>query len=228
MNRIKYLYIILSIVFWFNNITPMEQINCIESGYSQEGSLFLNLPIEAIMHIISQAIIQQVKEDLSKWNTIFEKPKINLESFKGFYATSQKSHNVFNDALSSTALNNHIEELKKEKFKELLISLEDIAKEEYKGLTIDELNRTLSNILKKYDLSKIDYEKICKLVLLGADINISANCMTPLICSLRQGDRDMVELLIKLGADVDATNEYGETALMLASKDGSNVNRSRS
>ncbi len=216
VKSLKYLCVLLSCLL-VNSVVPMQQSKSEYVDVGQKSLSLLDLPEEIIMYIIKQAIIQQVKEDLSKWNTIFEKPKINLEDLKGFYATSHEINNFFKSALESTDLKNHIEELKEERFKELCKSLEDIAQEEYKGLTIDELNSTLSEILKKYDLSKIDYEKICKLALLGANINIIANGVTPLTCLSRQGNRDVVKLLIKLGADVNLKDKHGETALMVAS-----------
>lgn len=54
----------------------------------------------------------------------------------------------------------------------------------------------------------------------GADINANAGEGTALMCAAFGGHQNILELLIRLGADVNAKTEYGETALMYGAKNG--------
>ena len=54
----------------------------------------------------------------------------------------------------------------------------------------------------------------------GADVNISSNNFTPLHASVYWGRRDIAELLLNKGADVNAKTKTGMTPLMLATFGG--------
>jgi ankyrin repeat protein len=59
---------------------------------------------------------------------------------------------------------------------------------------------------------------VSALILVAASSVVRAD--TPLIDAVLKGDRAVVERLLKSGADVNAANEYGATALYAASADG--------
>lgn len=58
-----------------------------------------------------------------------------------------------------------------------------------------------------------DYTTVRKGISLGADLNVRWRGMTPLYNACRSGWGDVVELMIRRGADVD-TESYGETPLL--------------
>lgn len=72
-----------------------------------------------------------------------------------------------------------------------------------------------------------DYTTVRKGISLGADLNVRWRGMTPLYNACRSGWGDVVELMIKKGADVDAES-YGETPLLkVAGKKVNDVNLAR-
>lgn len=69
-----------------------------------------------------------------------------------------------------------------------------------------------------------DYTTVRKGISLGADLNVRWRGMTPLYNACRSGWGDVVELMIKKGADVD-DESYGETPLLkVAGKKVNDVN----
>lgn len=72
-----------------------------------------------------------------------------------------------------------------------------------------------------------DYTTVRKGISLGADLNVRWRGMTPLYNACRSGWGDVVELMIRRGADVDAES-YGETPLLkVAGKKVNDVNLAR-
>ncbi|RDU70271.1 ankyrin repeat domain-containing protein [Helicobacter brantae] len=72
-----------------------------------------------------------------------------------------------------------------------------------------------------------DYTAVRKGISMGADLNVRWRGMTPLYNACRSGWGDVVELMIKKGADVDAES-YGETPLLkVAGRKVNDVNLAR-
>lgn len=72
-----------------------------------------------------------------------------------------------------------------------------------------------------------DYTTVRKGISMGADLNVRWRGMTPLYNACRSGWGDVVELMIKKGADVD-DESYGETPLLkVAGKKVNDVNLAR-
>lgn len=73
--------------------------------------------------------------------------------------------------------------------------------------------------------NNLEQAKVC--IELGADVNAKskikdANGETVLMIAAGEGYKDMAELLIKSGADINAQNNYGKTALMCAANGDNN------
>ena len=116
----------------------------------QETLPLLRLPEELIVHIISQAIIQQVKESINNWNNIFNESqtiKVNLQDIKGFRDASVRLRNLTNDTLISQSVQGLIRDLKQKRFLKLFESLKNQSKIEYKDLSNYQLKQKLIKIL---------------------------------------------------------------------------------
>ncbi len=245
MNKIKCLYtIILSIIFT-GNIISMEypgnkinkdneekkediiklstseliEINPIHEKESQSSSL----PKELLVDIMNQAILPYIKKAINNsYNDIFNKPqpktiKVNLNKFKGFRDSSGYIYDLINNHLESKSFKNIIDNLKQKRFDELLEHLKKQAKKEYEGLSKEDLNEALTDILNKWVTSKEDLETVVKLMLADADINATGRFgRTALILASIKGDKDIVKILLDKGADVNAKDNDGDTALIKA------------
>ena len=220
MNKIKHAYIILLSVLFMNNIISMEDQDYIAS---EKESQLLSLPAELMTGIINKTVIQQVKETINEWSDIFQQPKkINLQNIA---LVSQQFKDVLNVALKSPSLKNYlnqlVKDLKQARFDELFEDLKYQSIEQYKGLSTQALNRALTKILKKLEISKEDFKVAVKLILAGAYVNTTDNIgNTALMLASKNSYKDIVEMLIKTGANVNATDNSGNTALMWASKNG--------
>ena len=222
MNKIKHACIILLSVLFMNNIVSMEDQDYME--IEQESQL-LSLPAELMTGIINKTVIQQVKETINEWSDIFQQPKkINLQNIA---LVSQQFKNVLNVTLKSPSLKNYlnqlVKELKQARFDELFEDLKIKSIEEYrdKGLSTENLNQALAEILNQEKASKEDLKEAVKLILAGADVNAKNDYgLTALMIASKKGYKEIVQILIKTGADLDTTDKDSITALMIASRNG--------
>ncbi len=67
---------------------------------------------------------------------------------------------------------------------------------------------------------KGDYEMVKKMIELGTEVNSSSAGMTPLMYAARYNRVDIVELLVKNGAKINAKNKKGLTAIKYAEQSG--------
>lgn len=65
-------------------------------------------------------------------------------------------------------------------------------------------------------IAKGDIETVKKFIEYGVDVNEKSNDMTPLMIAARYNQVDIINLLVKNGADLKATNEKGMSALKYA------------
>ena len=64
-----------------------------------------------------------------------------------------------------------------------------------------------------------ELEKIEKLISVGADVNYRGfKCSTPLAAASLYGHKDVVEILLKNGADLEAKTEDGQTLRVKATR----------
>ena len=78
---------------------------------------------------------------------------------------------------------------------------------------MEKLDMQLIDAVKFNEVFKVDY-----LINKGANINVKTEDLglTPLMIAVSEGYFEMAEMLIKLGADVNKKNKFGDTALMYA------------
>lgn len=69
---------------------------------------------------------------------------------------------------------------------------------------------------------KGDLETVKKLIEFGADVNEASNGMTPAMFAARYNQVDILELLVKSGADLGTKTEKGWTALDYAKRSNAN------
>ncbi len=228
MNRLKHLYtILLSTLFLNNNIISMEQLNDIE----QESQLS-SLPAELMTAIINETVIQQVKETINNSynDIIFNKPKTIKVNLQEIALVSRQFKDVLNVALKSSSfknpLNKLIKDLRSKRFDELFEALKYQSIEEYNGLSKEDLNKALINILNKALslISKENFKQVVKLILAGANVNATDEYgQTSLMKASKKGHKEIVEMLIKVGADVNIKDNDGETALIIACHKDKNI-----
>jgi ankyrin repeat protein len=71
-------------------------------------------------------------------------------------------------------------------------------------------------------ISKGDIETVKKFIEYGADVNERSNDMTPLMIAARYNNVEIINLLLKSGANLKATNEKGYSALKYAELSNAN------
>ncbi len=224
MNRLKYVYIILlSVLFLNNDIISMKDQDYMAT--EQELQL-LSLLAELIEGIINETVIQQVKQTINKdYDDIFNEPKTIKVNLQNIALVSQQFKDVLNVALKSQSFKDHlnqlVKDLKSKRFDELFEQLKEQSIEEYKGLSTQDLNKNLFNILNKEEISKDDFKEAVRLILAGADVNAKdENGKTALRIASSNGCKEIVQMLIKAGANVNAKDENGQTALIWSSLKG--------
>ena len=65
-------------------------------------------------------------------------------------------------------------------------------------------------------ISKGDIDAVKKFIVYGADVNEKSNGMTPLMIAARYNKIEIIKLLLSNGANLDAKDEKGFTALKYA------------
>lgn len=94
-----------------------------------------------------------------------------------------------------------------------------IAIAQFPGMEINRTSNSIGSPLKSALTNKM-YRLVKVLKDLGATGDISSTVATQFISSANDGDMDKVKLLISLGADVNAVDYAGETAMLKAWKNG--------
>ncbi len=215
MNILKYLMMALSIIS-IGNLISMEKVN-IEKyfDYEEQESPLLKFPLELLICIIKPIIELKTIEEINNWNDIFQESnqiKINLDNIKEI---SKKLYNSVNGTLTSKTLKNIIINLKQDRFN----YLKEQIKKQYKGISTEDLNEALIDILNKWEASEEDLKGAVRLIIAGADVNVKDNYgNTALSYASMKSHEEIVEILINAKADLNVTNKYGYTALMFASR----------
>ncbi len=209
MNKMKCLYTIILLIIFTSNIFSMKPSQNIQI---QQESPLLNLPSELLTYIIEQ----KDRETILNWNDIFQEPKLNINQMKCLAKTSKDLYHFY------TNIFNKLKELKQKRFNELFEQLKEQAQREYQGLSKEDLNKALVNILnKRLQISEENFKTVVKLIFAGADGNSKDDSgKTALIYASKNSHTCIVELLINTKVDINIVDNNGETALIFASEYG--------
>ncbi len=234
-NRINFLSLLLAAITLSNNIIPMElafnrKEYDIVSDYKENISPvlgILDIPEEMLLQIIGFVI----EPHINKLNDIFNLDKFdNLELITDIenFCLSCKTFNIYKKDI--------IKIVKKAKEKRLQY-LKGQIKEKYLNFSKKELNAQLLVLLDKFsaDINHIVTEgylvEIVKLIISGANVNTKnylgvtalmiASSYTSqrrdyLILTMENGHKGITELILSLGADINAQDDNGTTPLMYA------------
>lgn len=226
--------ILLLLITFMGNLTSMQ----IED---EKDKTLICLSNEINNNIINQVIedtfIQAFLKELNNWRDILEEsPRPNL-SFKmdNSYkkneveklSTISLSYIIKNNLTSIEIDNNLLElfnNLKNRRFEQLLFSLKSKALRKYRGISKEELNNKLADLLNQIsnpsnskEKLKKGVKKILKLMFAGADINTKNICgNTALIWAAIKGYEKLIEILLTYKANVNAKDNYGINALIWA------------
>lgn len=183
----------------FNSINAME-----ENKNKSQG--LKDLPVE-LRH---QIIVLNIKDNINQWNDIFNFDRNYLKAELDRLRLISGEFIVFRNE----ELKDLIKELKYKRFG----FLQEVIKRQYEGLSKEELNQRLTDLLNNYR-SKEDLEEAFRLIIAGAnfDIKVHHGQRTALMLAVRDGHIAIVRLLIDKGADVNIKEDIdGFTALISA------------
>ncbi len=163
-----------------------------ESMVIQESSL-LSLPNELVVNILNQAILPKVKVAINdSYNNIFNKPKTIKVNLEEFKGLRDSSLYLY-DLVNNHLKSNTFKNIIKDLKQKRFDELKEKIQEEYQGQPTEDLNQDLANILNQ-------------------------NLWEPY--EISKEDLKTVVKLILAGANVNAANNYGQTALIYASWKG--------
>ncbi|CDK31063.1 ankyrin repeat domain-containing protein [Candidatus Babela massiliensis] len=215
---IRYTVTFLLSGIFLNNINSMEcqkRYLDVQINFDiEQVEIFniLSLPQELILLIVEQIL----KDSIANWDDIFNFNREELvQEIRNISLTCLK----FNDLVNDEYLKNKVIKLKEKRFSYLK---DRIVFTDYSNLSKYNLNVCLKEILDIINPSKADLEEAIKIILMGANVNLVGYWgSTSLVIASEKGYFNIVELLIYLGADINARNSFSnKPALLYASENG--------
>jgi len=187
-----------------------------DSGKIEQYLQTLNMP-EEIIQLIIQKIIEPYINKIKNIDNIFKLYFIEIDQVEkdlrkeliNLSLTSQSLKNSTSSAVDCAI--KQIINIIKEKEKEL----KDDIIVKYKDLDIEILNNILKDILNKDYINRAILELATKLIIAVNNINLKNNWKNIiLINASMKGYKDIIKLILDTGADINARDQDGWTALI--------------
>lgn len=212
MNKMKKIFLFISILSLFNNVNSMENQNKEPIAEEQNLGTLAILPNEVIGKIIRLYLMDKIND----WDDIFNFDKESLK------AELDKLHLICKDFIvfEVEELKNFVKKLKNDRFE----CLKNRIKQEYSHLSKEELDKKLKTIHVKPEMGKLDEKdakEAIKLCIAGADLNLQSY-LTPTILNyaIDKNYIEIIKLLMVKGVDVNLKDYFDFTPLISASRNG--------